>query len=146
MFKKVCYLNKMLTEIISGLWIGNINDAFNEDFYNDNLITIAINCTFEQGFLDIHNIKKIRIPLTDKLEPSRDLKLLRENMDKIITFIHDKLEDNNIIIYCYNGVTISPLIAGLYMVKKGGISKDFIRDILRSKNKDICLDFDLSSF
>jgi len=136
----------MLTEIISGLWIGNINDAFNEDFYHDNLITVVINCTFEQGFLDIPNIKKIRIPLTDKLEPSRDLRLLKENIDKIIDFIYDKLEDNNIFIYCYNGLTISPLIVALYMIKKGDVSKDLIRDILRSKNKDICLDFDLSFF
>jgi len=136
----------MLTEIISGLWIGNINDAFNEDFYHDNLITVAINCTFEQGFLDIPNIKKIRIPLTDKLEPSRDLRLLKENINQITDFIHDKLEDNNIFVYCYNGVTISPLIVALYMIKKGDVSKDMIRDILRSKNNEICLDFDLSFF
>ena len=136
----------MLTEIISGLWIGNVNDAFNEDFYHDNLITVAINCTFEQGFLDIPNLKKIRIPLTDKLEPSRDLRLLKENIDQIIDFIHDKLEDNNIFVYCYNGVTISPLIVALYMIKKGDISKDLIRDVLRSKNNEICLDFDLSFF
>ena len=136
----------MLTEIISGLWIGNINDAFNEDFYHDNLITVAINCTFEQGFLDIPNIKKIRIPLTDKLEPSRDLRLLKENINQITDFIHDKLEDNNIFVYCYNGLTISPLIVALYMIKKGDISKDLIRDVLRSKNNEICLDFDLSFF
>tara|TARA_Y100001958_G_C21203527_1_gene529868 strand:+ start:398 stop:811 length:414 start_codon:yes stop_codon:yes gene_type:complete len=136
----------MLTEILSGLWIGNINDAFNEEFYKDNLISIVINCTFEQGFLDLPKLKKIRVPLTDKLDPGRDLFLLKENMNKIIDFIHEKLEDNNILIYCYNGLTVSPLIVALYMVNKGGISKDLIRDILRSKNKNICLDFDLSYF
>ena len=52
----------MLTEIISGLWIGNLNDAYNEDFYKDNLITIAINCTIDQGFLDIPSMKKVRVP------------------------------------------------------------------------------------
>ena len=34
----------MLTELISGLWIGSIDDIYNEDYYNDNLITIVINC------------------------------------------------------------------------------------------------------
>jgi len=34
----------------------------------------------------------------------------------------------------------------LYMIKKGDVSKDLIRDILQSKNKEICLDFDLSYF
>lgn len=136
----------MLTELISGLWIGNINDAFNEDFYNDNLISIVINCSFEQGFLDLPNIKKIRVPVTDKLDPNRDLILLKENMNKIIDFIDEKIEENNIFIYCYNGLTVSPLIVAMYMIKKGDISKDNIRDILKSKNQNICLDFDLSMF
>lgn len=136
----------MLTEIISGLWIGNINDAFNEEFYNDNLISIAINCSFDQGFLDIPNLKKIRIPVTDKLDPHRDLNLLKENMNKIIDFIDEKIVENNIFIYCYNGLTVSPLIVAIYMIKKGNISSDNIRDILKSKNENICLDFDLSMF
>ncbi len=136
----------MLTEIISGLWIGNLNDAFNEDFYRDNLITVSINCTIDQGFLDLPKLKKIRIPLTDRLEPHRDLQLLKMNIDKILKFIHEKIEEENIFIYCYNGLTVSALICALYMIKMGNISKDVIHDILRSKNKDICLDFDLSMF
>ena len=136
----------MLTELISGLWIGNINDAFNEEFYNDNLISIVINCSFEQGFLDIPNVKKIRVPVTDKLDPNRDLILLKQNMNKIIDFIDEKIEENNIFIYCYNGLTVSPLIVSMYMIKKGNISKDSIRDILKSKNQNICLDFDLLMF
>ena len=97
----------MLTEILSGLWIGNLNDAYNEEFYNDNLISIAINCTFEQGFLDLPNIKKIRVPVTDKLDPNRDLVLLKNNMDKILDFIDEKIDENNIFVYCYNGLTIT---------------------------------------
>ena len=136
----------MLTEIISGLWIGNLNDVFNEDFYKDNLITIAINCTIDQGFLDLPRIKKIRIPLTDRLDPNRDIQLLKDNIDKILQFIHEKIEEENIFIYCYNGLTVSALICALYMIKKGNISLDIIHDILRSKNKEICLDFNLSMF
>ena len=89
----------MLTEIISGLWIGNLNDVFNEDFYKDNLITIAINCTIDQGFLDLPRIKKIRIPLTDRLDPNRDIQLLKDNIDKILQFIHEKIEEENIFIF-----------------------------------------------
>ena len=81
----------MVTEIISGLWIGDLNDSFNERFYKDNLITIIINCTIDQGFLDLPNVKKIRIPLTDRLDPHRDIRLLKENMNKILQFIHEKI-------------------------------------------------------
>ena len=136
----------MVTEILSGLWIGNLNDAFNEEFYKDNLITITINCTIDQGFLDIPKLNKIRIPLTDRLDPQRDIQLLRNNIDKILNFIHEKIEEENIFIYCYNGLTVSALICALYMIKKGDLSIGYINDILLSKNKNICLDFDLSTF
>ena len=135
-----------MTEIISGLWIGNLNDAFNEEFYNDNLITTVINCTIDQSFLDLPNLKKVRIPVTDRLDPNRDITLLRNNIDKVINFIHEKIEEENIFIYCYNGLTVSALLCALYMMKKGDISIHQVNDILQSKNKDICLDFDLSMF
>ena len=136
----------MVTEIISGLWIGNLNDAFNEEFYNDNLITTVINCTIDQSFLDLPNLKKVRIPVTDRLDPNRDITLLRNNIDKVINFNHEKIEVENIFIYCYNGLTVSALLCALYMIKKGDISIHQVNDILQSKNKDICLDFDLSMF
>lgn len=136
----------MLTELLSGLWISDINDAYNEDFYKDNLINIVINCTIDQAFLDLPKIKKLRIPLSSNLEPDKDLYLLKQNIDKILNYIHENKDDNNILIFCYNGLTISPLIVAIYMIKYGNISKDNIRDILRSKNKDITLDIDLSIF
>lgn len=136
----------MPNEIISGLWIGNINDIYNEEFYNDNLINICINCTIDQGFLDLPNLKKIRLSLSEDMDPNRDIYMLKENQKKILEFIHNNIEDSNIFIYCYNGITISPLIIALYMIKYGNISKDNIRNILRSKNEKICLDYDLSIF
>ena len=136
----------MITEILSGLWIGNVNDSYNEEFYRDNLISIVINCTKDQTFLDISNLKKIRIPLSINLDPELDMKYLREKMNQILDFIHENIEDNNILIFCYNGLSISPLIIANYMIKYGNISKDNIRDILRSKNENICLDVDLSIF
>ena len=40
----------MLTELLSGVWVSDINGAYNEDFYKDNLIDIVINCTIDQSF------------------------------------------------------------------------------------------------
>ena len=45
----------MPTEILSGLWIGDINDSLNKSFIKDNLITILINCTIDYGFIDFIN-------------------------------------------------------------------------------------------
>tara|TARA_Y100000817_G_scaffold270382_1_gene228458 strand:+ start:4896 stop:5306 length:411 start_codon:yes stop_codon:yes gene_type:complete len=136
----------MITEIISGLWIGDHEDTYNEDFINDNLITITINCTIDKGFLNRDNISKIRIPLSPQLNPLTDIEMLKKNIDNILKYIHENIEENNILIYCYNGKTISPLIVGLYILKYGNVSKDLIRDILRSKNENICLDVDLGIF
>ena len=136
----------MLTELISGLWICDIKDAYNKEIYEDNLINIIINCTIDYGYPDIPNIKKLRLPLSDKLEPQTDIYFLRNNISKIINFINENIEENNILIFCYDGLTISPIIVATYMIKYGNISLDNIREIIRSKNEKICLDLNLSIF
>ena len=85
----------MLTELLSGVWVSDINGAYNEDFYKDNLIDIVINCTIDQAFLDLPKIKKLRVPLSPNLDPTKDLYLLKENMDKIINYIHENKDENN---------------------------------------------------
>lgn len=135
----------MPTEIISGLWIGDINDSFNKDFLKDNFISIMINCTTNYDFPDL-NVKKIRLPLSNDLTPDKDLMLLIKNKDKILDFIFQNIELKNIFVYCYDGKLISPLIVALFLIYKGGISKDNIRSVLKSKNQNISLDVDLSHF
>ena len=136
----------MPTEIISGLWIGNLEDAFNIHFLKDNLITILINCTVYYGYIDNIPFKKIRIPLSNNLTPFEDIVLLNKNKDKIIKYIYENIEVSNILIYCYDGLIISPLLVSLFLIKMGGISKDDIRSNLKSKNTNITLDVDLSGF
>ena len=136
----------MPTELLSGLWIGSVNDIYNSEFYRDNNINVAINCTTDQGFLNIDGIHKVRIPLSNNPDINSDIYLLSQKIDKILEFIHKSLEEKNIFIYCYNGISISPLIVALYMVKYGNISKDIIREVLKSKNTNICLDYDLGIF
>lgn len=135
----------MPTEIISGIWIGSIDDSFNKVFIKDNNISILINCTLNYGFPDIES-KKLRIPLTSNLTPDVDISMLKKNKDKIVDYIYDNIDTSNILIYCYDGKTISPLIVSLFLIYKGGVSKDNIRSILKSKNCNISLDIDLSQF
>ena len=68
----------MPTEILSGIWIGDINDSFNKEFISDNFINIFINCTLDYGYPNINEIKKLRIPLNQNLDPNRDIQLLYE--------------------------------------------------------------------
>ena len=135
----------MPTEIISGIWIGSVDDSFNKEFLKDNNISILINCTLNYGFPDIE-AKKLRISLTNNLTPDEDILMLKKNKDKIIDYIYDNIDTSNILIYCYDEKTISPLIISLFLIYKGGVSKDNIRSILKSKNGNISLDIDLSQF
>ena len=136
----------MQTEIISGLWIGEMDSSFDIPFLKDNNITILINCTLDYGFPDIKNISKLRIPLSNNLTPSKDQPLLKKNKDKIIKYIYDNIDFSNILIYCYDGLQNAPLIVSLFLIEKGGVSKDNIRSILQSKNNKIILEVDLSEF
>ena len=136
----------MPTEIISGLWIGNINDSFNTTLLQDNNVTIFINCTTNYGFMDKLEGKRIRIPLSSNLDPKTDLVFLRDKKNNILDYIFKNIENHNILIYCYDGLNISPLIVSLFLMEYGKISKDDIRSILRSKNNEIILDIDLSIF
>ena len=129
-------------EIISGLWIGNVDMMYNKQFINDNNINIIINCTINFKFNEYPNIRNIRIPLTDVLIQNIDL--LRNNKDKILSYIDESLNDNNILICCYDGVTISPFILSLYLIHYGNIDKNKIKQIIQSKNSTISMDYDLS--
>jgi hypothetical protein len=129
-------------EIISGLWIGNVDMMYNKQFINDNNINIIINCTINFKFNEYPNIRNIRIPLTDVLIQNIDL--LRNNKDKILSYIDKSLNDNNILICCYDGVTISPFILSLYLIHYGNIDKNKIKQIIQSKNSTISMDYDLS--
>ena len=110
----------LYVEVISGLWIGDIDVMYNKKFIEDNNITIILNCTINFKFSDYPNINNIRLPLSDNLY--NNLEQLRTHKDKILKFIDDSLQDNNIVIVCYDGKTISPFIIFKSM-KYGDITK-----------------------
>jgi hypothetical protein len=135
----------MLIEYIHNIFGSNIDTSLDKSIYIKYNINTVINCTNNIGFLDI-DIKKIRIPLTEDLNNHTDIPLLIKNIDKILNYINENYIDNTILISCSTGKNIGPLIIGLFMVKYGNISIRDVKNILKSKNKDICIDYDLSIF
>lgn len=130
----------LYTEIISGFWIGDIDMMYNNKFIQDNNINVVINCTTNYEFKDKQKIN-IRIPLVEDLYSN--IQTLKDNKDKILSFINLKLTENTILLCCYDGQKLSPFIASLYLMEYGDITKDNIKQIIRSKNKLLSLDFDL---
>jgi len=128
-------------EIISGLWIGDIDIMYNHKFIKDNDISIIINCTINYKFSDYPTIQNIRIPLSDNLYHNLDQ--LRSHKDKILKFIDDSLDVHNILLCCYDGKLLSPFIVSLYLMKYGDIPKDKVKKIIQSKDTNISMDYDL---
>lgn len=133
----------LYTEIISGLWIGDIDIMYNKKFILDNQIKTIINCTMDHAFSNtIDTTQNIRIPLANNLYNSLDI--LRQNKSKILEFIKNKLDDGHVLICCLDGTIMSPFVASLYLIHYGQLPKSEVRKIIQSKNEAVSMEFDLN--
>ena len=133
-------------ELLSGIWIADSDILNSKKFMDDNQITIILNCTQIFDFPDISSIQKIRLPFSNNKNSDTDLSLIRENKTKILQFIHDNIDNHNILICCYDGKSISPFIIALYIAEKSKIDKKSIYNILLTKDSNLSLWYDLSLF
>ena len=132
-------------ELISGLWVGDTDILNSKKFMIDNQIDIILNCTQLFDFPDL-DIQKIRLPFSNDKNSDTDLILLRQNKNKILSFIHDNINDKNILIVCYDGKSISPFLVYLYIAEYSKIDKRSIYNIMLTKDSNLSLWFDLSLF
>ena len=132
-------------ELLSGLWIGDTDILNSKKFMTDNSIDIILNCTQIFDFPDL-DIQKVRLPFSNDKNSDTDLMLLRQNKDKILSFIHDNINDKNILIVCYDGKSISPFIVYLYIAEYSKIDKRSIYNIMLTKDSNLSLWYDLSLF
>ena len=132
-------------ELLSGLWIGDTDILNSKKFMKDNSIDIILNCTQLFDFPDL-DIQKIRLPFSNDKNSDTDLMLLRQNKNKILSFIHDNINHKNILIVCYDGKSISPFIVYLYIAEYSKIDKRSIYNIMLTKDSNLSLWYDLSLF
>ncbi len=132
-------------ELISGLWIGDTDILNSKKFMIDNQIDIILNCTQLFDFPDL-DIQKIRLPFSNDKNSDTDLMLLRQNKNKLLSFIHDNINDKNILIVCYDGKSISPFLVYLYIAEFSKIDKRSIYNIMLTKDSNLSLWYDLSLF
>ena len=144
-YYQIYIYNSMLTEYIQGIFNSDITTSFDREIYKKYNINIVINLTQLHGFVDL-SIKKIRIPLSNDLNFHTDIKILNDNLAKILEFIDNNYINNNILVVCETGITISPIIIALFMNKYGNIKITDVKNILKTKNDKICIDHDLTVF
>ena len=134
-----------VNELLSGLWIADSSILNSKKFMEENSIDIILNCTQIFDFPDL-DIQKIRLPFSNDKNSDTDLMLLRQNKDKILSFIDDNITDKNILIVCYDGKSISPFLIALYIAEYSKVDKKSIYNILLTKDSSLSLWFDLSLF
>lgn len=133
-------------EIISGLWIGDVNILMNQKFIEENDIGIIFNCTSTFQSIKLSSVQSIRLPFTDSFDSVNDVETLKKNKNKICEYIKSNLLKKNILICCFDGKVISPLICALYLLEYSKIDKKSIYPLLLNKEKSFKLWMDLSLF
>ena len=136
----------MILQILNNIYICDINESYEKYIYDKYNINIIINCTQNNKFININSIKKVRIPVSFNMD-NTDINLLNTNLNKILSYIKNNLLDNIILICCYDGIRISPLIIALFILKyTKNIDKNEVINLLKSKNEKIILDYDFNIF
>jgi hypothetical protein len=135
----------MITQYIEGIYVCDIKTSLEKSIYNKYNIDIVLNFTIDYPFIDL-NIKKTRIPISDSLNHHTDIPLLKNNLSKILKYINDNYINHNILLCCHDSVTTTPIIMGLFLNKYGQIPIIEIKNLLKCKNKNINIEYDLSIF
>jgi hypothetical protein len=126
----------MITEIISGFYIGDVNALLNKDIYTKYDIDIVINLTTNYQFLDTKT-KNIRYPIRNFVD-------YNDKYVKLLQYIYNYFVNYNILL-C-SDEQYQTLTAALFLIKYGKIPDHDVKSILTNKNDKLVLDYDLSIF
>lgn len=120
----------MATQILNGLWLGNIIDSKNLEFLEG--IDIIINASTDIPFVS-NKTKNIRVNVKDNLEKEQIIKLYTY-LDNITEFIYNSLMDNKkIFVHCYAGKQRSATIVCAYIMKYLNLSYKSSTELMKSK-------------
>lgn len=126
----------MITEILSGFYIGDVNALLNKDIYNIYNIDIVINLTTSYQFLDV-NTQKIRLPIKNFID-------YKDKYKKLLMYLYKYFINYNILICSEE--QYQTLTAALFLIEYGKIPDHDVKCVLTNKNDKLVLDYDLSIF
>ena len=127
----------MITEIISGLWIGSLNDSYDKELYTKYNISVLLNCSTTKPFPDIPTVKKVRLPIQTITD-------IKRHRDKILDHLQQLYLKESMLLVCEEDFAL--VIASLFLVYVGRVSMVDIKHILHQKNPKLVLDRKLDEF
>lgn len=126
----------MITEILSGFYIGDVNALLNKDIYNIYNIDIVINLTNNYQFLDV-DTQKLRVPIKNFID-------YKDKYEKLLMYLYKYFINYNILICSEE--QYQTLTAALFLIEYGKIPDHDVKCVLTNKNDKLVLDYDLSIF
>lgn len=123
------------TEIIPGLWIGDLTASNNFSFIKNKQIQCLINCTNNHHFIDDSSIViKYSLPIYEQLNDDQDVAyLLFQSLDEIATQIQSFISEHNCLIFDDGDQNIALCCLMAYMVKYAQMNLSSITMALQSK-------------
>lgn len=120
-------------EIISNLWLGNIISSTDRNFFIDNNIKTVINVSKDLPFINLHDIRKFRIPVNDDYTLKTG-NILKSYKDKIIKIIDESLQKNNgVLVHCKAGSQRSATVIAIYLIYKLNMKKEDCYKLIKMK-------------
>jgi len=126
----------MITEFVSGLYIGDSDTLLDKEIYKTYNIDIVINLTTSYQFLDI-NVQKIKFPIKNFID-------YKDRYKKLLVYIYKNFVNYNILICSEE--QYQTLTAALFLIEYGKIPDYDVKCVLTNKNDKLVLDYDLSIF
>jgi len=121
MNKITCNKNNQydVNEIINGLWLGNVESAYDHSFHKKYNIKYIISIYDKFNYSKKNkNVKYLFIPIKDKHVINLDITSI---LNDVSDYIHKILSNgHNILVHCKNGHHRSGSIIGAYLIKFKG--------------------------
>lgn len=126
--------HSIVTEILSGLWLGDITSAYDESFIHDKQITMLINCTNENKY-PVNDIITIKHHMD--IFHSQDIANIYQTLVTTASLIATHINTDNILVYCQTGTTSSATVILLYLLKYGQLDLQLAIDCMVSKRPEV---------
>ena len=125
------------SEILPGLWLGDIKASLDTTFLNNKQIQCIINCTDRHPFTDDPLIKiKYRLPVKDNNDIN-EIDKFYYLLDDVVSQIKKYIRSYNILVHCYAGKQRSAAVIIAYLMKYGQMDLQSAINALKSKKPDV---------
>lgn len=113
------------SEIIPGLWLGDMFASQDAKFFASKRIGAVLNCTPDvpHHYL-VDHIEYMRIPVDDDLT-EEEIEKMREYMSHAISFLYKNrnIEKKNVFVHCHAGIQRSAICVVGYLIKTTTLNK-----------------------